>query len=314
MKYKYISIKYIVAVLLGIGICWLGQYLLKAKENPVESSGSLYHLVHREIESKLQTIELNNAKLKQLDNYASKLTQVANIFRSANTKIIFDTNNSWQISVRKYMSQLENAYLIAEGQYSIYLNKDMNDGKSVENTISESLRELNTVCANEYQGFWATSIIPDQENSNIFKDSAMLQARNDKIASTFLAEAQRISVEKLIYKASADSTQNQISTLNKNIDELQKSNKDRMLMIVVIPLFAAIVVLMILIPYLYKDNVEIVKELFENKIILQVLTVFILVMTILLLGVGDKINSETLGTLLGGISVYVLQRTLAPNN
>ncbi|MEO1658008.1 MAG: hypothetical protein AAFR65_09820 [Pseudomonadota bacterium] len=44
----------------------------------------------------------------------------------------------------------------------------------------------------------------------------------------------------------------------------------------------------------------------ENRVLLEAMTVFILTAAILILGIASKISSEVLGTLIGGISGYVL--------
>ncbi len=47
---------------------------------------------------------------------------------------------------------------------------------------------------------------------------------------------------------------------------------------------------------------------YESGIVLDLITVFLLTTTTLMLGLSDRLNSEVLGTLLGGISGYVLGR------
>lgn len=75
-----------------------------------------------------------------------------------------------------------------------------------------------------------------------------------------------------------------------------------------IPLLAVSVIALLAIPALY--NLEVQKIVLSNGIILEVFTVFLLITTVLLLGIADRIQSEALGTLLGGISGYVLGRSV----
>lgn len=73
-----------------------------------------------------------------------------------------------------------------------------------------------------------------------------------------------------------------------------------------IPLLAISVVVLLLVPVLYKGDVQ--QSVISSGLILEVFTVFLLITTVLLLGIAEKIQSEALGTLLGGISGYVLGR------
>jgi outer membrane murein-binding lipoprotein Lpp len=75
-----------------------------------------------------------------------------------------------------------------------------------------------------------------------------------------------------------------------------------------IPSLGILLVLILLGPRLYERNIQ--EEIFSSKLILELLTVYILVSTILILGLANRLQNEVLGTLLGGISGYVLGRAL----
>lgn len=76
-----------------------------------------------------------------------------------------------------------------------------------------------------------------------------------------------------------------------------------------IPSLGVLLVLILLGPRLYSQSIQ--EGIFSNKLILELLTVYILVSTILILGLANRIQNEVLGTLLGGISGYVLGRSLS---
>jgi hypothetical protein len=115
-----------------------------------------------------------------------------------------------------------------------------------------------------------------------------------------------------------------IAELTKQIDELtRKSNDlterlaakqqgqvgiDRLLVTVALPMFGILMLLMLVIPRLY-GAADLQRSIITSGILLELITVFLLTSTILMLGIGGRIEPAVLGTLLGGISGYVLGRS-----
>lgn len=77
-----------------------------------------------------------------------------------------------------------------------------------------------------------------------------------------------------------------------------------------LPAFGLVLLAIFAIPKLYRDK-ELQAEIFSSGIVLDMFTVFLLTITILLLGLGRKLTENVLGTLLGGIAGYVLGRSTA---
>ena len=77
-----------------------------------------------------------------------------------------------------------------------------------------------------------------------------------------------------------------------------------------LPLFCATVCLLFCIPIVARrlNRDDSADSLFSSGILVEINTVLLLTMTILILGLAGKIQGEVLGTLLGGISGYVLNR------
>ena len=98
-------------------------------------------------------------------------------------------------------------------------------------------------------------------------------------------------------------------TLSEEFSALKKQSIDRMLIVIALPTFGIIILLLMCIPRLY-SNPNTLVSIFEKGLLIQLITVFLLTVTILILGIGGKLSTEVLGTLLGGISVYVLQKTI----
>ncbi len=87
------------------------------------------------------------------------------------------------------------------------------------------------------------------------------------------------------------------------------------------PVFISFILILYLVPLLFFKNrkthdkedkdgdVVIYTSIYSTGLITEIITIFLLTSTILLLGLTDKINSEILGTLIGGISGYVLGKS-----
>lgn len=82
---------------------------------------------------------------------------------------------------------------------------------------------------------------------------------------------------------------------------------DELLIRYALPAFGILVCIILLVPKRYTDP-ALQRSIFESGIILHVITVFLLVAAIMILGLSGKIPGEVLGTLLGGIAGYVLGR------
>ncbi len=81
-----------------------------------------------------------------------------------------------------------------------------------------------------------------------------------------------------------------------------------------LPLFCGTVLLMLSIPIIVQTfsraagSGEQVRAIFSSGILVEIITVLLLTMSILILGLANRIEGPVLGTLLGGISGYVLNR------
>ena len=76
-----------------------------------------------------------------------------------------------------------------------------------------------------------------------------------------------------------------------------------------LPLFCSTILLLFLVPSLIKSNSgDKDSQTSYQNVLLEISTVLLLTMSILILGLSTKIQSDVLGTLLGGISGYVLNR------
>ncbi|HET7537974.1 MAG TPA: hypothetical protein VFJ90_16050 [Candidatus Didemnitutus sp.] len=86
-----------------------------------------------------------------------------------------------------------------------------------------------------------------------------------------------------------------------------QNSLDQALVNRVMPVFAGVVVVLLLIPILYR-NPEAQDSILRSGMVVELITIYLLVSSILILGFANKLEKETLSTLLGGISGYVLGR------
>jgi hypothetical protein len=78
-----------------------------------------------------------------------------------------------------------------------------------------------------------------------------------------------------------------------------------------LPALAVALVALLLVPLLYK-NIDLQRAIFSSGLMLELMTVFLLSGAIIVLGLDGRIPAEVIGTLLGGISGYVLGRSVNP--
>lgn len=99
-----------------------------------------------------------------------------------------------------------------------------------------------------------------------------------------------------------------IKVMNEGQRDYAENYGNQTLIRIALPIFAAVVLVLVILPIFFsKESTQ--EYLFAKGVLSQIVTVFLLIVTILILGLGDILKGETLGTLLGGISVYMLQRT-----
>ncbi len=118
-------------------------------------------------------------------------------------------------------------------------------------------------------------------------------------------------------KGRADSRINELDSRITNLQDRQITLQQKLsrrteisdtLIRYALPAFGALILFLLLVPRVYSQTVQ--AAIFGQGLLLEVLTVFLLTASILILGLADKIPKDALGTLLGGISGYVLGRTL----
>lgn len=128
------------------------------------------------------------------------------------------------------------------------------------------------------------------------------------------------------FKENISNEQNDVRTkiqgLLDETTEINSLSRDKVLLGKILPVFTILILLLFAIPYIYRNvivkdgtkEVNVLTEIFSKGLLLKIFTVFLLTISIVLLAIGDKIKGETIGTLLGGISVYILQNSFGAGN
>lgn len=238
---------------------------------------------------------------------------------------INDSHADYKRTYEKYQDIVQYFY---PAYGSGYFNYD--DGKKQAvvnrfiNSIASKVSELRTrynVQSGNYYRVHDDNYTRDDINSllgykNIYTDSVYKLFYKDyiKIISEQLQAAKTA-------QAGAD---NYIKLAYKKIEDLNKASEDKDISInqrainIGLPLFCGTVFLLFLIAFLYRklNSVDNSKDSdgLISKILLEIITVLLITMTVLILGLARILSENVLGTLLGGIAGYILNRRGAEPN
>jgi hypothetical protein len=121
--------------------------------------------------------------------------------------------------------------------------------------------------------------------------------------------ADSISVLDNLNKDTASDVATKNDRLSKIEDRIVKLDQsklsyDQTIFNVGLPIFASVVIVILLMPKLYAADIQSI--FFQSPVILNLFTVFILSMAIIILAVTKNLEAQSVGTLLGGIAGYVL--------
>nr|WP_315239518.1 hypothetical protein [uncultured Albidiferax sp.] len=128
----------------------------------------------------------------------------------------------------------------------------------------------------------------------------------DKIAEELSGETSRLKEEVRQLSVAREEASKLLAKGRVQINELSIQ--------IGLPLFCATVIILFIIPFIQKNrdglgNAGSISGSFNFSILVEISTVLLLTMSILILGLADKLEKSVLGTLLGGISGYVLNKT-----
>lgn len=246
-------------------------------------------------------IELENER-KQLSQDLKYLERLAGIVKETNTSL--GAYKHIKIDSREAR---ENAYSKIK-----FKPIDRNDYSNVSDfEIKDMANEVwsNSIILSSY---YMDNFIDGPINYNEVDESFKKSLENTKVAFSSIQGRVEITRQSIIKK---------IEEIDVKLSELysqksQNTDLHRTSILIGLPAFCITILLLFLVPYYLERKSTSNDSIANNKqYLLDVATVLLLTLTILILGLAKMITGEVLGTLLGGISGYVLNRTMrnSPN-
>jgi len=135
-------------------------------------------------------------------------------------------------------------------------------------------------------------------------------------ASILLAYAARVGEIQQLIKLDRDELQSVADSATEltrdiGVREDAQSKLDSRLINIGMPALAAALIALLLVPRLYKSP-DLQRAIFSSGLMLELMMVFLLSGTTIILGLDGRIPAEVIGTLLGGLSGYLLGRSINP--
>ena len=300
----------------------------KEEENLPNNKTALIDLLEANREKKI----VAEKKVSNLNNYLQFLNDYQNDiiqFQPGRLKKIFEDIES-AIS-RKQTTEIVaqegelNSYL--EPLYSYFFSRPNNSDENpsskayllkIENALSP-LRQnkiLSTIQSEIYRPSDPTSnlTLPKVQELKKIIDSSTIS----KVISQLKAI---VSDEISLTKKTKEQAEKELRSLNSirlKIYEKQTEQETQINGLAIklgLPLFCATILLLFLVPgFKKKSDSQGESKPGSQNVLLEISTVLLLTMSILILGLSDKIKGDVLGTLIGGISGYVLNRINSRND
>jgi hypothetical protein len=210
-----------------------------------------------------------------------------------------DATNNWSFDKNKNNNSLQDDYLkqLSASYFQIFgLPKSYNNSNSYNKISGADIRTQLLLYS-----------LPAFKSSLEAWQNALQEVLND------------IQTRKLDIQARVNENVGKIQILKNELKTMNSLSRDKTIITIALPIFAFLIIILFVIPYIYRSvevknddgtqSINILYEIFSKGLLLKIFTVFLLTIAIILLALGDKIQGETIGTLLGGISVYILQNS-----
>lgn len=143
-------------------------------------------------------------------------------------------------------------------------------------------------------------------------DSAFQSYRTDLLGA-FNARAIDIGILTKADRNEMTRVQEDAAELTRAIGQREddQAKLDTRIVTIAIPAVVLALIGMFLAPLLYKSD-ETRRSIITSGLLVELMTVFLLTAAVIILGIDGRIQAELIGTLLGGVSGYVLGRAIHP--
>ncbi|MCK6639439.1 MAG: hypothetical protein L6Q81_05085 [Bacteroidia bacterium] len=293
------------------------------------------------VTSDIQKLKALNTRRKECSALIASITfddkVIETLFREGNGTLSSYEQYVAENNIKnKFYSPFQHAldrygFLEVTGWFKLYEPQTKTGMEQFEKNIDELNDKLSGILG---ENDFDYELSPDDYKDNVQK-SAVINEMKEKFSSTnfdkkkeelmaALADSSAVLSDIRNQSQIVIDKHNSINQLKGSYRELASTSKDSALLQVALPIFGLIIISLLLVPLLFSSREKtvegkvqedsVIRNIFANKLILEIFTVFILTITILILGIGDKLSPEVLGTLLGGISIYVLQKSLGQSN
>jgi hypothetical protein len=309
-KFSFFLIGAVVAVLVCVGYSAVNKMYIKDDDVDADDVFNEY-IGERTQDSVDLVIQISNITdfVQSLDNCKTFIDSLKLV------PITLSGNASAKDAANQILlagsTMLSNRY-----KMSGFLNLDSNSANFEINRAASKVRfAVNNEFAFYDQLANVPSFLPESQSKQIiaqYNDQVAFANHKSTISNAIAKQINVLNSIVLANKAKVDDLSKKILKTKGTEKQTTSNSRDKLLITMVIPIFAFSLVIVVFVLYLLRENNEMIDKILDDKILIQVFTIFILVISILLLGIGGKLSGETLGTLLGGISVYVLQKSLEP--
>ncbi len=323
MKPKFKNIFYLILCFLLGGSFYYFMSKTFLKETAFENSG-ISDLAYEKISLLNEDINKYESRISSSNILSGKIEnitrEIPGIDYSPNLKGQMERGDTIEINLyHEYILLLEGLFKRYDvnlnekyyEKYTNYIGIITEDPKVTEMKEFNTDAELSKIFYNIFR-VPALNALSQRINKNLlyqnYSEQTFEDRKRDLVRDMSLLKTDLITASKTATRKQKESD-DKMKSYTAELKSLKELSINKITLYVALPLFAFILIAVFLIPSQYVNNT--VQKLFlEKNIIKDVLTIFLLTSTIILLGLSGVIKGEIIGTLLGGISVYVLQRGL----
>jgi len=279
-------------------------------------------LIENLINETKSKIDLDSKNLQSLTNFSKQIGDYKSKINAISTSSFNDFLNLLNTSTTKKedYTKLSNNYFDLTYStwgfdYGLSLRTNSDDeisdarlqfGRSVSKVTSAIFGPLNKIFSDE------TKKILSNDEQKIIRDvfsAAKIESTRKEILALCDAKISDIGKSIDLLKLKITNENNYISKLYEKFNEAE-TQINSLAIKLGLPLFCVTILLLflgpILLRYMFKAAPE--TNINSQNILVEISTVLLLTMSILILGLSEKIKGDVLGTLIGGISGYVLNR------